>query len=97
MVLDCGSHQIAAAATASKRPDQHVCHDGDVRGHLHGHVGGVRDGVERTPDRGAPSINVRFLRETKGDTLQYRITAYLRADIQLAHPAAFCVATGIRA
>ena len=43
-----------------------------------------------------PSIGVRFVREEKADTLQYRITAFLRADIQLAHPAAFAVQPGIR-
>lgn len=43
-----------------------------------------------------PAIGVRFVREHKGETLQYRITCYLRADVQLAHPAAFAVCPGIR-
>ena len=43
-----------------------------------------------------PQIGVRFVRESKADTLQWAITAYLRADIQLRHPAAFQVATGVR-
>lgn len=43
-----------------------------------------------------PQIGVRFVREASADTLQWKITAYLRADVQLRHPAAFAVATGIR-
>lgn len=43
-----------------------------------------------------PQIGVRFVREAKADTLQWAITVYLRADIQLRHPAAFAVATGVR-
>jgi len=43
-----------------------------------------------------PQIGVRFVRESSADTLQWKITAYLRADTQLRHPAAFAVATGIR-
>ncbi len=44
-----------------------------------------------------PTIGVRFARQSKDETLQWRITAWLRADIQLRHSEAFDVTTGIRA
>lgn len=43
-------------------------------------------------------LNVQFLRERfLADNLQYAFLAYLRADVQLAQPAAFVVDTGVRA
>jgi HK97 family phage major capsid protein len=43
-------------------------------------------------------FNLRFLRERfLADNLQYAFLAYLRADVQLAQPAAFVVDTGVRA
>ena len=42
--------------------------------------------------------NIQFLRERfLADNLQYAFLAYLRADVQLAQPAAFVVDTGVRA
>lgn len=43
-----------------------------------------------------PSIGVRVARLDKADFLQVALVAWLRADIQLAHPAAFAVVTGAR-
>ena len=55
--------------------------------------------------RGKPSNNrlaaatvarmERALRERYADSLQYGLLAYLRADIALAHPRAFCAIKGI--
>ena len=43
------------------------------------------------------SFNLQFLRERfLADNLQYAFLAYLRADVQLAQPAAFAVDTGVR-
>jgi HK97 family phage major capsid protein len=42
-------------------------------------------------------LRIEFLRERfLADNLQYAFLAYLRADVQLAHPAAFVVDTGVR-
>ena len=42
-------------------------------------------------------FNLRFLGERFiADNLQYAFLAYLRADVQLAQPAAFVVDTGVR-
>jgi hypothetical protein len=42
-------------------------------------------------------FNLRFLGERYlADSLTYAFLAYLRADIQLAQPAAFVVDTGVR-
>jgi HK97 family phage major capsid protein len=42
-------------------------------------------------------FNLQFMREAfLADNLQYGFVAYLRADVQLAHPAAFVVDTGVR-
>jgi HK97 family phage major capsid protein len=42
-------------------------------------------------------FTLQFLRERfLADNLQYAFLAYLRADIQLAQPAAFVVDTGVR-
>jgi len=44
------------------------------------------------------SFSLQFLRERfLADNLQYAFLAYLRADVQLAQPAAFTVDTGVRA
>ncbi|MGH3813287.1 MAG: hypothetical protein ACRDUV_12640 [Pseudonocardiaceae bacterium] len=40
---------------------------------------------------------LRFLNERFIDNDQYAFLAYLRADVQLAQPAAFVVDTGVRA
>lgn len=42
-------------------------------------------------------FNVRVLNERYIDNLQYGLLVYLRADVQLAHPKAFNVLTGVRA
>ncbi|MGD0165794.1 MAG: phage major capsid protein [Gaiellaceae bacterium] len=42
-------------------------------------------------------FNVRVLNERFIDNLQYGLLVYLRADVQLAHPKAFNVVTGVRA
>jgi HK97 family phage major capsid protein len=43
-------------------------------------------------------LNIQFLRERYlADNLQYAFLAYLRADVQLAQPAAFVVDTGVQA
>lgn len=43
-------------------------------------------------------LNIQFLRERYlADNLQYAFLAYLRADVQLAQPAAFVVDRGVRA
>ena len=43
-------------------------------------------------------FTLRFLGERYlADNLQYAFLAYLRADVQLAQPAAFVVDTGVRA
>lgn len=42
-------------------------------------------------------LQIRFLNQRYIDNGQYAFMAYLRADVQLAHPAAFVVDVGIRA
>jgi HK97 family phage major capsid protein len=42
------------------------------------------------------NFNIRFLQERFADTGQYAFLASLRADVQLAQPAAFVVDTGVR-
>jgi HK97 family phage major capsid protein len=41
-------------------------------------------------------LRVKVLEERYADTLQVGLLAWLRADVQLLHPAAFAVSTGIR-
>jgi HK97 family phage major capsid protein len=42
------------------------------------------------------NFNIRFLQERYADNGQYALLASLRADVQLAQPAAFVVDTGVR-
>lgn len=42
-------------------------------------------------------FQIRVLDQRYIDNLQYGLLAYIRCDIQLAHPTAFTVLTGVRA
>lgn len=77
------SNQIPVALTVGTSTDTTELYTGDFSQLLIG----VR-----------PSIGVRLVRSAERhlDTLSHLIVAYLRADIQLQHPAAFVVTTGIR-